>query len=333
MKHSSGVGFLRIDLLGGTLDIWPIYLNLENATTIALAMDLEQRANIQDIREKIVHIISHDFKSEVKLKFDELNKKTDFLLIQKIISLFSFQNNQHFGIQVELSSDVPPKSGLGGSSVLAMALYQALCSHFNQTFEIQKAIRQLKDIESSIINCPAGYQDYIPAVTGGIVAITPKIDELQIHQLYTDEANVFLQNHCTLIDSKISHDSGVPNWEVYKRFFDGEKQVVSTFHTIAKLSHEAHNSLSNNRLDEFLVKVSLEGEIRKNLFPGIYTDSMNNLFRELKNEIPHLGMRICGAGGGGHFTLHHKPDDKSKIEKAVNKANMEIRSYTIKGPK
>ena len=50
----------RVDLAGGTLDIWPIFLMLDEAVTVNLAIDLPARARVAPARGRGVVLRSLD---------------------------------------------------------------------------------------------------------------------------------------------------------------------------------------------------------------------------------------------------------------------------------
>lgn len=63
-----------------------------------------------------------------------------------------------------------------------------------------------------------------------------------------------------------------------------------------------------------LTLISLEGMEREKLFPGITTDKIRQFTSELKKEGNVLGLKMCGAGGGGCFILVHKGLDTEFIK-------------------
>lgn len=66
-----------------------------------------------------------------------------------------------------------------------------------------------------------------------------------------------------------------------------------------------------------LTLISLEGMEREKLFPGITTDKIRQFTSELKKEGNVLGLKMCGAGGGGCFILVHKGLDTEFIKSRV----------------
>jgi len=64
----------RIDLSGGTLDIWPLYLFVGGATTINLAINLYATAKLEPLPGTKISIVSKDQKATQEAgNYNELN--------------------------------------------------------------------------------------------------------------------------------------------------------------------------------------------------------------------------------------------------------------------
>ncbi len=62
----------RIDLAGGTLDIWPLNLFFGNAPTLNAAIDLYATVELIPRKDKRIVLRSHDLKSEEMDEGDDL---------------------------------------------------------------------------------------------------------------------------------------------------------------------------------------------------------------------------------------------------------------------
>lgn len=327
-------GSVRIDLVGGTLDIFPINLILRNAITLNFATDIKSKVQIEEAEIDGVEIISNDLEIQRIFEFSEFNNDNYYsdhfgplLFLARIIGRFKF--NQ--GLKISLSSGSPPGAGLGGSSTLGLTLFRALCEFTHSFCDDEASIEIVKDIEASILDSGmTGYQDYYPAAKGGILALKPGFGKVHVEQLYSPELKKFIEEHITLIYSGKTRHSGINNWEVYKEFFDKKVSIREGLNTIAKISHEAYEMIKSRNFSKLNYLISLEGEERKKLFPGIVTDEIAEFFHELKAKIPHLGMKVCGAGGGGCFILLHQPSDRDYLEALMKDINRGFRIMDFK---
>jgi D-glycero-alpha-D-manno-heptose-7-phosphate kinase len=330
-------GSVRVDLVGGTLDIEPINLIIKNVITLNVATGLKAAVTLSKINFDGIEIHSKDYNKSYKYPASDLTEDrvvysrefAEMTFVLQILRLFGINS----GLKLELSSGAPAGSGLGGSSAMGVTLYRALCNLTGHNYDRHTAVLRVKAVESRILNQGvAGYQDYFPALTGGVLAVKGIEGEIKVEQLYSDELKEVLENNLTLIYSGQSRASGINNWEVYKGFFDKKPEVVLGLTRIAEISHDTYNALKDKQWDKMLTLIALEGYEREKLFPGITTEKIRQFTSELKKDGNVLGLKMCGAGGGGCFILVHKGMDPKVIEAKVKAHGMEILPFKVEAP-
>jgi D-glycero-alpha-D-manno-heptose-7-phosphate kinase len=329
-------GSVRVDLVGGTLDIDPIHLVLPDVVTINVATELKAKVIIDSVTNNQVKILSKDYNIVCQYDLSELSfenfdngKFEEMSFVLQVINYFK----PEIGLQVSLESGAPAGSGLGGSSAMGVTLYKALCEFYEIPFDKLKAIGVVRAIESRILNQGVpGYQDYYPALFGGVLALTPRYDEIKVEQLYSEEMAKFIAENLTLVFSGKSRKSGINNWEVYKSFFNGEKQVRQGMSDIAKISFEAYKALKNNDFNKLRTAIALEGQQREKLFPNIVSNEVKEFYMQLRCQIKDLGLKMCGAGGGGCFILIHHPQDREIIKNSIKNSEMQQLDFTLAQP-
>jgi len=330
-------GSVRVDLVGGTLDIEPINLIIKNVVTLNVATGLKAKVTLTSSDFDGIEIESKDYNKSYKFKSSELTEDrvlysrdfAEMTFVLQILRLFDI--NSH--LKLELTSGAPAGSGLGGSSAMGVTLYKALCEFTKKPYERNTAVLRVKSVESRILNQGvAGYQDYFPALTGGVLAVKGIEGEIKVEQLYTEELKSFLEKHLTLIYSGQSRASGINNWEVYKGFFDKRPEVVQGLTRIAEISHNTYVALKERQWDKMLTLIAEEGQEREKLFPGITTEKIRLVMSELKKDGNVLGLKMCGAGGGGCFILVHNDLDPAVLEKRIREHGMEILPFKVEAP-
>jgi len=333
----TNTGSVRVDLVGGTLDIEPINLIIKNVVTLNVATGLKASVKLSKTTFDGVEIVSSDYNKNYKYSSEELTEdrvvySQDFKEMSFVLQILRlFKINSH--IKLELSSGAPAGSGLGGSSAMGVTLYRALCNFTGHNYDRHTAVMRVKAVESRILNQGmAGYQDYFPALTGGVLAIRGVEGEIKVEQLYTDELKEVLESHLTLISSKQSRASGINNWEVYKGFFDKKPEVVQGLTRIADISHQTLEAIKTKHWEKMLTLIALEGLEREKLFPGITTDKIRQFTSDLKKDGNVIGLKMCGAGGGGCFILVHKGLDPKVIQAKVEEHGMEILPFVVESP-
>ena len=113
----------RVDLAGGTIDIWPLYLFHPNAMTVNFALSLRARVRIETRDDERIILESQDrgecFETSVD-RMAELARETRLELVSKIVNFF--QPSQ--GFHLVANSEAPAGAGISGSSALAIALIE-----------------------------------------------------------------------------------------------------------------------------------------------------------------------------------------------------------------
>ncbi len=329
-------GSVRVDLLGGTIDLVPINVILPHVVTLNLATSLKAKVILKKREGDEVEFISSDYGTREVFKsssFTEVNLRNNHFGKMAFMAQILWRLGVTKGLSIELSSGSPPGAGLGGSSAMGVTFYSALSEFLGKPLDRIQAIREVNGVEGLMLDCgPAGYQDYYPALFGGVLALIAHPGSVEVQQLYSKELKDFLESHLTLIYSGETRFSGMNNWEVYKAFFDRQGHVREGLSHIAELANQAYQAIQKKDFALLIDLIGQEGATRKTLFPKIVSESMNTLFEGLKKDLPHLGLKVCGAGGGGCFLLCHKPEDAVKVKAAAEKMGMSPLDFKVDAP-
>ena len=108
----------RIDLAGGTLDIWPLYLFHPGAVTVNAAIDRRAYCRVETGHEG-VRIESKDTLKKAEGKdVSEVLGGGALSLVAYVLRALGVET----GVKVVTHSRVPTGSGLGGSSALSVTI-------------------------------------------------------------------------------------------------------------------------------------------------------------------------------------------------------------------
>ena len=329
-------GSVRVDLLGGTLDLRPINVILKNVVTLNLATSLKTTITIKEIEKNCVLIHSFDYKKKYEFKFSDFTEEKfsqDFFGPLKFMAIILNYFKVTEGLRITLQSDSPTGAGLGGSSAMGITFYKALCAYIKREMNPICAIDIVNTIEAKILSCgPAGYQDYYPAMFGGVLALRAKLNEIEVVQLFSSDLKEYLEKNLTLVYSGQTRFSGINNWEIYKSFFDGDKKIKNGLQEIANLSADALKAIEKKNFNDLKELIKKEGKVREGLFPKIVSPSMKLLYDDLRADLSDLGFKVCGAGGGGCFLLIHNEGERGLIEKKLKSQGMKLLNFSVDSP-
>ncbi len=275
----------RVDLAGGTLDIFPIYLFFENPFTLNSTLSKGVRVFF---RKRKGRILLKNANSGVSEFFPSYHK--DLSLVTALLEYLKIES----GFEIEFYSDFPKGSSLGVSSSLLVAVLYGLNKLFNLRFSRKKSVEILKNIETRFMGYPAGLQDYLAPLYGGLNAFYFGVEGFTRKKINLDKR--FRKNFIFVYTGK-SHFSGAPNWELFKGFFDKEKTILSGFQLIYENSKKVLQVIENKDIKLLGKLLKDDFETRKHMLSSLVPKV--DLFDILDNSKGVLGYRLCGAASGG----------------------------------
>ncbi len=348
----------RVDLAGGTVDIWPIYLFLRQPTTLNLGIDLFAEAEIEEGEAAPgvpdVLLRASDQNREMFLKWDDflgLDRQMpagvppQLELHYKFLRHFAQELNakgklnRNVSLKLSTAAKSPAGAGLGGSSALSVAMIGALAQWANGEIDVLKDgtrfIEITRDVETTVIQVPAGLQDYYGAMFGGLQSLKWR-EGANERDWMPDEIIDGLEDRLLLFYSGQSRNSGINNWALFKMFIDRQENVRERFDQIARATRDLEAALLKKDWMGASQAIASEWEVRRTLAKGISTPEMDDAFssaRELARAAGNqvVSGKVCGAGGGGCFFIFvPSGDEKLKGQIREKVSSLGIRPLPFK---
>ncbi|MDX2031330.1 MAG: GHMP kinase [Blastocatellia bacterium] len=313
----------RIDLAGGTIDLWPLYLFHDNSQTINFAIDQYARCRVETRTDGRFVVESKDRGARVEAESLEALRGDDELsLISKLIYFFQPET----GLDITTDCMAPAGAGLAGSSALNIAVCGALNKLTGERFTRERLPFIAINVETQVLKVPAGYQDYFPAVYGSVSRVKLGIEGVVREPVETDIDQ--LESRVALCFTGAPRNSGINNWEMYKRHIDNAPGIFERFARIRDTSLKIDDALSTNAFDRIGEIFAEEWASRRELAPGITTDFIDQLIANAR-ENGAEAAKVCGAGGGGCVAFYCQPGRKADVEAALTRAGGKVIPYRI----
>jgi D-glycero-alpha-D-manno-heptose-7-phosphate kinase len=311
----------RIDLAGGTLDIWPVYLFHRGAVTVNAAIDRRAFCRVETGIDGLV-IESKDTRARAEGKdVSEVLHGGALSLVAYILRALGIET----GVKVVTESRVPAGSGLGGSSALAVAVAAAASRAVGHDLDADGLWPVVRDAEAQSIAVPTGVQDYLAAIHGGVLGIHLEPGRLRVEKLQTDPGRV--EESLLLVDAGVTRFSGINNWEVFKGQIDGDARVKGALAEIVSAASRLREALLAHRYDDVGPLMAEEWTARKRLAAGVTTPEIDRI---AEIAAAHGGAaKVCGAGGGGMVTVWAGPDRRERAEKALQGAGFKAIRFRL----
>lgn len=312
----------RIDLAGGTIDIWPLYLFHEHAVTVNAAISLRAHVEVEDRPAGGIEIRSIDTNQRVTApSSDALNGSGDLPLLSLIARHYQLRD-----AILTTRGESPAGAGIAGSSALTIAACAAVAKRQNASLDAGDLLRVAMNVECQTIRVPTGLQDYRPALYGGIAAIHLDVDDTRRVAIEVDRRE--LEQRIVLAYTGAPRQSGTNNWEITKRHIDGDRHIFDCFERIRDTANALKDALQRGDWDGVGRNIAVEWENRKRLAPGVTTPTIDELIARAA-AAGSTAAKVCGAGGGGCLFCYGPPSARASVTAALAEGGARVLDYHI----
>jgi len=286
----------RIDLAGGTTDLYPLYLLMDGGCTVNAAVTISSRVAIRSLGRKGIKIVSEDLGHTLEVSEpSELPLSGPLGLVARTIRSFPPPE----GVEIRTLNDAPAGSGLGASSALAVALLRGLLKLRNVDEAPEKLVNLAVNIETANLGVPAGKQDHIAALYGGVSVIDFSHHGFLRTGLEDTSGMIdALEERIVLSYTGEGRFSGMNNWEITKGFIDGSGDVRETLVRVRDVARAMGRALLAGDLESVPELLAREWDLRRSLAPGVSSPRIDSLMAAAR-DAGAQASKICGAGGGG----------------------------------
>lgn len=311
----------RVDLAGGTLDLWPLYLFVNGASTVNVAISIYTTAEITPHNDSTIVLESADL--NIKKAYTNLvdalsDSDPKMILLQTQLRYWMPQK----GFTLKTYSDSPVGGGLGGSSSLTISLMKAFSKFCGRPFrDVHHMVDVAHNIEAEILNTPTGTQDYYPAVSGGLNVLRYGYDGIEQDVLSVQ--NTPLAEKFMLVYTGKAHHSGLNNFEVMKDSVTKEPETLNALRDLKVIAIETEYAVRSGNWNELGSLFKREFEARVRLAPEFSSPEIYKL-AEVSLQNGAEAVKICGAGGGGCVLVWCPPNKREGVANACVKAGFQV---------
>ena len=245
----------------------------------------------------------------------------NFGLIQAVIKTV----NPEYGFELDLHSDFPMSSGLGGSAVVAATILGC----FNQFRKDQWSLHELSELayqaERLHQGVEGGWQDQYATIFGGFNFIEFQMDQNVVYPLRIPSDNLSeLEESLVLCNTGIKHDSG--NIHKDQRNQMKQKDMQALVQQNVELCYKIRNQLLRGSLLEFGASLNDAWQLKRRLSAEISNEHLDNIYT---NAITNgaIGGKLLGAGGGGFFLFFVPPSKKHRLLSHLTSAGLDVKPF------
>ena len=222
------------------------------------------------------------------------------------------------GVAVELTTDIPPGAGLGGSSAVGVALQAAIAAWGDEDVERDELARRSRAVEVEELGVAGGWQDHYAAAFGGALGLT-FTHQVTVRTLPIDDVLAAdLERRCVVAYTGESRISGSTITAVLDGYRERSPRVVQALARMAVLARTMADAITRGSIDELGELVREHWTHQRALHPRITTTGIE---RTLGAAIDAgaLGGKALGASGGGCVLAIARDGRESDVRNAMSR--------------
>lgn len=309
----------RISFGGGGTDV-PPYCWEHGGAVVSTTIDKYAYASLRTGGKKI-KINSIDFNVEENFDLGKLEYDGGKLdLVKVVINQFDIIE----GFDLITHGDMPPGSGMGTSSSLAVALIGCLKEFVGRRMSNDEIANLAYHAEREELGQKGGYQDQYAAAFGGLnyieffkgrTTVTPL-------NLPSDLLNEFQYRLLLFYTGRTRLSSDI-HGDMRKRYEEEKEESRKMRGGLKKVATSMKHALRKGDLEEFGKLLHKGWLYKKKLSDKIADPRINKLYEVARKE-GAMGGKILGAGGGGHLLLFCKHERKFDVQGKLTKYNIKF---------
>ena len=322
---------VRISFSGGGTDM-PEYYNEFGGNVVTSTIDRFTYVILNLRNDDLIQAFSSDFQiHNPSATLEKLESNPGMEIPIASLQYFNFKT----GADVMISSDVPPGSGLGGSSSLTVNFVKTLSILNKLKWKNEKVAETSFHIERNVLQHPIGKQDDYIASFGGFnfIRFTKEqiyVEPIQINKSTFDE---FQENLVLFFVGNTRKNTVVLSSQL-QNVKEKRKETIEALHYVKGLSEEMNSALKQSDITHFGELLHKGWVAKKKFAKGVSNEDVDKMY-DVALENGALGGKLTGAGGGGHMLFYcEKPKQDRLIEKMKNIGLKHIKfNFNRDGPK
>ncbi len=309
---------VRISFGGGGTDL-PAYYTQFGGAVLNTAINRYIYAVISQGATDALQIISSDFRVFYRhTGTGEMIPDGELGLAKAILREFGHYD----GLDLFLSSQVPPGTGLGSSGAVAVCMVTALAAWQGRTMSKTDIAEMACDIGINKLHLPSGKQDEYGSAIGGLNQIVFNRDETLINPIELPPAVMdTLQRRVMLFFTGKSRNSG----DILKKQSNASEEkdpaTLERMHRIKALGLEMTDALRQHDLDAFGELLHQSWLQKRGVVSDISNDLIDRAYAAARDK-GALGGKIAGAGGGGFMMLYCHEDKQADVTETLQDLNL-----------
>jgi D-glycero-alpha-D-manno-heptose-7-phosphate kinase len=316
---------VRISFAGGGTDFEAYYATF-GGMVVSATIDKYFYVFVTVTRGDNIQIMSSDYRTFHRQHADEeMVWDGDLALPRAVLSHFHI----HEGLSMFLASEVPPGTGLGSSSAVAVSITKAVSSLLGLGLSKRAVAEAACFIEIEKLGMPIGKQDQFAAAFGGINTLTFTREGVRVEPLaLRPETREALERDILLFYTGAAREAPKVLTEQSRAVRAGDPAVLASLHAIKAMAGETRRCFERGDLRAFGEILHASWEHKKRLAPGVTTPRIDECYETARAQ-GAVGGKITGAGGGGFLMLYCDRRYGPRVTEALGRLGLKRMDFSI----
>jgi D-glycero-alpha-D-manno-heptose-7-phosphate kinase len=318
---------LRISFVGGGTD-FPHYFERHGGAVLSATIDHAAHVRILPRPDRQVRIRSLDLGHLVEYHLERGPVYDGVMDLPKAaIERLGVRN----GMDVDIASDAPPGSGLGGSSALVTACVGALAMLLERPMTPSEVAEVSYAIEREDLGIAGGWQDQYAAAFGGFNLFEFGAAGVSVHPLDLPPALVTaLRSHLMLCyTGNVRTDLGLIDAQI-RMFQEGREDTIVGMKQLQAMAFEMRHEIEAGHVERLGPMLREAFESKKLMNPQIAEGTAIEHLMSVAGAEGASGGKICGAGGGGYVLLACPPERQAAVRTALERLGGQFAAFAFR---
>jgi D-glycero-alpha-D-manno-heptose-7-phosphate kinase len=317
---------LRISFVGGGTD-FPNWYRDHGGAVLSTTIDHYVRVTVSPRDDRAVEVRSLDLGELVRYQLDE---GPEYDGVMDLAKAAIDRMGLDVGLDVDIESEAPPGSGLGGSSALVTAVVAALACLDDRELGCDELARLSYAIEREDLGISGGWQDQYAAAFGGFNLIefgagaprvTPveagpdELEELRKHLLLCYTGRV--RRNVGLIDRQIAMVEA------------GREDTLLGMKQLREMAYVMREAVEAGDMARLGVMLREAFDAKRRMNPHIAEETPIEAMLAAASDAGATGGKICGAGGGGYLLIASPPRARAAVRSALEAMGGQFAAFEV----
>ncbi len=318
---------LRISFVGGGTDL-PHYYERHGGAVLSATIDHAAHVTLTPRDDRQVRIRSLDLGHLVEYHLEAGPSYDGVMDLPKAaIERIGVRS----GVDVDIASDAPPGSGLGGSTALVTACVGALAMLKDRRYSPREVAALSYAIEREDLGIVGGWQDQYAAAFGGFNLIEFAAESVSVQPLgLSGSALASLRSNLLLCYSgHVRTDLGLIDTQI-ELFEQGREDTIVGMKQLHAMAYEMRHEIESGNLARLGPLLREAFESKKLMNPHIAEGTPIEVLLALAHDAGATGGKICGAGGGGYLLLACPPEGHERVRRSLEDRGAQFADFSFR---